>query len=724
MLKLIVNARDKPPHHRIKLFQKLGINPNAGLYQYNTTMTWNSNSGGDWSGKVWTGLLYDLGIVKFGDKVVFPSFGLIGSPVAVTVDRPVHVSDMVINCNGYFKFHGSPITIAKSETDLHSPKGKLLLESNAYVNLAGLSLKAEEIDIAKNALLVLSDGASINNTPVVLNNGKLWFDTGDDEDSCPLTITGSISGSGELNKLGAGILQLPGTLSGFDGTIYHSHGTIRLNTAHGGSYVQSEHATLIMGPLASIAKSAIFKGTISGASLIVEGDVSFYNAFLKITSETGKNPLLTVKNGVTFAGTSNRILFSSFTAGSTYTIISSKSNAIDTSSIDASNFSFLTMDGETLSGRMAPQLKVDAASIKVFFPTFQNHRLTWVSQSGTWDTTPGKFTGVSNYFMDNDSVTFTDSNQGLETVFVPKAVEVSGMHIAGGNYVFTGFDINGSLTVTGKSVIPLGKLSICGSAVADFQNHVSFCHGVYISQGAKAILSEDGSFASRNILNLGTLEINKDFDFTFDNTLTGIISFNIGSLVKSGKGTLTLEGNQSSFSGELNHLTGGLRLASIWGGSYTSQADTSLEALSGAYIENDALFMGTITGENLTVGGNATFENVTIKLNPKTLGTTAPFFTVSGSITFLGNKNKIILEDFIPNATIILIANSNVKPYWKNNFKPITISGSHTGRQIAQLVFEEDLVKIEMFEDENAFLTFPAGSGTWGSAEGKLTGRS
>lgn len=149
--------------------------------------------------------------------------------------------------------------------------------------------------------------------------------------------------------------------------------------------------------------------------------------------------------------------------------------------------------------------------------TGENANITWNGTSGnmTWnqDNTgntnwTNDETKKSEYFMDDDSVTFT--SKGAGTVTIDNPVTVSDMTVNSGKYTFTGAGIIGdasNTSLTGKE----GKLKLNGGSDTTFDTWVDFNGGIEISgNGTKVSTTQNGQLVTDGILNVGagtTLDI-------------------------------------------------------------------------------------------------------------------------------------------------------------------------------------------------------------------------
>ncbi|MDR2352444.1 MAG: hypothetical protein LBF22_04650, partial [Deltaproteobacteria bacterium] len=687
----------------------------------NNEITWNASGGDWWEYNKWV-LSSDMTkSIEFldGDKVVFPG----NKKVNIFVGYKVKVSDMVIEENGSYSFDGSPITISTDGSTLADSTGNLVLKNDVFVVLSEISLTAEKIVIGEGANLKITEDASINNTPIYLEE-KAWIDfiVGPIKETIPITKTynGKISGTGILEKNGAGELVLSGTLSEFSGFISVVHGSIRLDAKFGGSYVQNADGLLIVEPGASIAKEASILGAISGSPFSIGEYAEFYDTSFEFDpSNLTSNAFITVGGDVSIEGNGNSIVLKSFTSGSIITLIESSTKV----SASRGNFTSdpISITNVKLEGRERTRLVFEPNAIKIIMETIGSTNLTWAGGTGVWDKFSENFTGDFKTFIDHDFVTFDETSDG--TVTVADNVLVSGMKIESGNYVFTGADITGSTDIVGvvsDALIATGKLLVDGTSVAEFQNKASFSKGVSIGPLAKAVLSgENGSFDNNEIENSGTLEINKDTPFTFEGTLTGS-----GTLVKKGSGVLTLNDAVSEATGPLEHIEGGIILTKVWGGSYVGECGTTFVGESYATITGAASFKGTVSGRNITVGGDASFEDVTINLSSSSLEKEL-FMKVRGALSFSGAKTQVVIDEFKP-GTYTIISHATKSFDFSSNFssKNVTITGAHAGRQGGELIFSKNAVKIEMSDGFSVYLTWAAGSDTWDTSAGKFTGDS
>ena len=122
--------------------------------------------------------------------------------------------------------------------------------------------------IASNGTLLVGNGGTTGSiTGNVVNNGTMIFNRSND-----LTLNGVISGSGSVQKLGAGILSIDGANAYTGLTTVQGGGGIQLNHVQGigtgGIVLSSAADTLTFATLNSQTASGLFANAISGAGTV------------------------------------------------------------------------------------------------------------------------------------------------------------------------------------------------------------------------------------------------------------------------------------------------------------------------------------------------------------------------------------------------------------------------------------------------------------------------
>lgn len=326
------------------------------------------------------------------------------------------------------------------------------------------------------------------------------------------------------------------------------------------------------------------------------------------------------------------------------------------------------------------------------------------------------------YFAD----TFTDENgqtqKANKLVSVESnGVDTAGMHVASGDYTFTGGAIRGDNNGAGGAY-NTGRLLIDGSASANFYNTVAFTQGMVVNGTAKVTLSGSGKFDDAMNIALATgttLTYNTGKDYE----QVGVIS-GAGTVVKAGNYALTLSGAHTG-TGQFLHNAGILNLNGSWAGDYV-QAGTSgalnVKNGAGATIGKTATFGGVVDMQNSTVG---TVLNVgsTVNLNGATLkidigaNNTSDKIVAGGTLGDANNRNlKGVDINAWSEGKYNILSTTNMYSWQPDNYT-ITINGkSLSQRQYAELKVEGNNLYLTT-SLANVQLVWASNSDNWTVAE-------
>ncbi len=341
-----------------------------------------------------------------------------------------------------------------------------------------------------------------------------------------LTLSGAITGAGNLAKTGNGSLHLTGAL-GTTGTTSVAAGTLRVNpVTASGAFAASG-----TGALAINAGSGAASFTTTALSL--NGSASSLRFELN-TASLPTAPLVIVSNvdGLTPGGGAISVQNLQAFAAGTYTLMDYSGAGI------SSRFTL-----SALPGRTAGSLVYNTANTLIDLNITGSDSIKWSGAvNGNWDVgTAVNVGGTQNWrlnssnaatnFIQSDSVTFDDTATGNTTVNIAGAVQPASVIVTGANdYTFQGSGfIDGS---TGLVKSGAGKLTI---ATANAFSGATTLSGGTIQIGAGGTVGSLGT--STVTLAAGTLTFNRSDATTLSNSI--LLTGN-ASLENAGAGTVTL----------------------------------------------------------------------------------------------------------------------------------------------------------------------------------------
>jgi outer membrane autotransporter protein len=252
--------------------------------------------------------------------------------------------------------------LANTGTLLNSPSGVLNIDSGSWLHNNGTLTTEGTISNAgtlkNNATGTVSVGTGGTSGTLVgnvVNDGALVFNRSD-----AAVYSGAISGTGTLQKDGAGILVLNGNSSSFSGSTSVGQGTLLLNSTAklGGDLTVASGATLAgtgsMGGTATIASGGtITTGLMTAASfpygtLRVLGDLVMQSGstyLVQTDPNSDASSLIKVAGQATLAGSAVHVGVQSnaatdYQVGKTYTILEA-SQIVGTFDSATSNYAYL-----------------------------------------------------------------------------------------------------------------------------------------------------------------------------------------------------------------------------------------------------------------------------------------------------------------------------------------------------------------------------------------------
>ncbi|MCC8166820.1 MAG: autotransporter-associated beta strand repeat-containing protein [Planctomycetes bacterium] len=324
-----------------------------------------------------------LHVFKNGDTAIFGDAGA-GS---VAVGTGLTVAAMTVNnsSGNDYTFTGSGIGLSGATgTFMKTGTGTVTFNQNAANAFTSASLEGGRTNLAannagalgtgtvtfkNNAQLGLADGLALaNNIALDAGGGTLAVDAG------TVVASGILSGSGPLNKTGAGALELSASSNDYTGSVAVTSGTLKLSAANAaGTGSLANNATVdaaFAGRLANeVTGTGVFNKTAAG-DLTLEKDMTQGTVNLNAGS-------LTLTGGNTLTATT------AFNAAAGTTIAVSAANGGNTIAGGAATFA----DGTTLEADMTGAAA--GATALTFSPA------TTLSINGTIDV-DATFTGALN----------------------------------------------------------------------------------------------------------------------------------------------------------------------------------------------------------------------------------------------------------------------------------------------------------------------------------------
>ena len=485
-----------------------------------------------------------------------------------------------------------------------------------------------------------------------------------------LTASGIFSGSGTLNKTGAGTMVLSGANT-YAGPTNVTAGTLQISASDriantsdlnvsGGTFdVQTFSETLGIVTLASGAISGTGTGTLTGSSYILQ---------------SGTVSAILAGNGILTKNTAGTVILSGSNTFTGSTTISA-----GTLQVNTNNALGTAASGTTVANGAA--LKLNAVNYSTAEPlTLNGAGITnggALTNSGT-STFAGSINVATNATISAGggilNLTGGVSNSGTTmTIAGGGTVNITTSGITGGsansNVVFDGTTVvlsaassyNGTTTIQNSGTLKLGGnnllpttpqtgLTINSSGTLDL---ASF-------SGAVASLTGDNTATVKNsvIGGTSTLTVNPASGST---TFAGIIAGTNGgaqgnvALQKSGAGTLVLTG-ADTFSGSTTVSGGTLTLATTAGSALASTSSVTVNSGGTVLLGASNQINSTAT---ITLAGGTIAKGNFNEGSASTPGMGALTLTASGSqIDFgTGTVGVLTFDNFNPGAFAVMIAN-------------------------------------------------------------------
>lgn len=634
--------------------------------------------------------------------------------------------------------------------------GTLTFENAANTFAEGIDIEAGTLVFNNAAQVAVNPGAAITFTgdaTLKLNAGamtlasNLAIATGKtgtlDMGAHSLTLAGAISGAAtaSLVKTGAGTLTLTADSSAYAGATRIQAGSLLLasNGAKlGGAITLDSGATLVgigesTGSLTAGAGSLIQVG-IDGVTTpqnLTLHDLTMNGAKLNIDLYThGVDATPNLSDTLTLTG--------AYTIGTGANILDIQTLKVGTYNLG--NFgAFADQAWEIL---IAGQSQVDArqngsianvAGDLILTTTADLSRdSVWTGNSGgTWNISQTNWDvsdSTATTYAGGDSVTFNGTATNRD-IFIEGTANVSGMDVSGAaNHTFTGGGIraDSSFIIPGSSLSTAdGKLTKSGAGTLTFANAGnSFRGGIEISGGAIAFnnggqlntLGSGITFTASGTLKANATGMTLAEDIIIGAAMTAAIDTNgnnlaytgaltaLGldsTLAKTGQGTLYLDSDSASYTGNTSVAAGALLLASD-----TVALGGAIDIATGATFGGIGAAAGAITAQaGSTIQVAAPGATGTLTLGALALADTA---AITGNGTLKANtiaigavaSDKVYAAITSGNALTIDAATSGAGTLVKQDLGTLTLSGTaalgHAATQIqGGLLAVQDVTRAE-----------------------------
>ena len=620
-------------HHLTQRVSKININ--GGLIDANSGQqhVWNLDGGLTFNGG---GTLRSNGGISSATATSYLEWG-VGS---ITVTNPTSPAVIAGRINLRSDFTGGAVTFNVSDgtadndllisaaiTQTSAPT--IAKTGTGKITFTGANTHTSVTTISAGVFQVGAAGAtgSISGSSVV-NNATIVFNRNDD-----FTISNVISGSGTIEKLGAGVLTLSGANT-YTGATTISAGTLKLGstTALGtiaGATVVSNGTAL---DLNGITYGSAEPLTISGTGLSAGGVV--FNASATAASFPG--PITLAAASLVKCSTGNITLSGALNGAFTFDVQGTSANYTQSGIIGAiappTAFSVNTGSGQTTisaNTTVAGPVTIDAGQISMnstIASSLSNAALTFRSQkfinhTGTTGLTLNANGGNILLAANTDDATDNDATVNGYILFSYGLT----INSSGGNITLGGGDATASTYALGTSAYPYEGVRIDGT--------------VNINSGGGNIIMRGKSYAISTTAGA--------WGVGFWNLSTGTIS--------SGTGTILLDGFSQSWGGTHN--------AGIYsyGALTITSANTTTDAIrligkatgvngesTGLEIESNFSVLATADGGGITISSSqqvANFYDVIYRGETNILAKSGPIQLigkqdggVANGIWYLGNN--------------------------------------------------------------------------------------
>ncbi len=584
------------------------------------------------------------------------------------------------NASGTTKF-GLGSTAANEMSELRSDTNTIV--NNGRIDVTNGILKTTG-NISGSGTIAMGDGTTFrtgNNNQTIANSmtladeGYANFDTA----GLDATVSGTISGNGDLYKVGAGNLTLSGTNT-FTGSVGVDNGQLTLqggNAIANSTAVRVYAGTLKVSSAETIGSLATSAGTqtILNANLTIGGNNANTSSSGVINGTAGL-----VKQGMGTM-TLNGSTANSYAGGTTVsggTLAASTNQQLGSGTVSVGTGATLTTGNSTtqtvagLSNQGTVSLG-NSATLNTGSSHFNNSGTVNVgTNSSIVDTGAITNSGAINFTggtatlsSGTNSITNTGNiNLNAGTVLVKGNIAGSGLinmnngttlrsgnanqQIANGIRVNSGtavIDTNGNNVNLTGTIAGVGTLNKVGNGNLTW---VGLNNGNALINSGVVITSTQSQVGNIQLSNGSGVIFNQNTSGTYSGNVTGT-----GSFIKDGSGTVTMMGN-SAYSGGTNVVGGTLRV----GSHGTGQVQSNVNVGSGGTLGGGGTIVGNVVtqeGGHIAAGNSIGTLNITGNLNAggsvvenELNGTTGDLINVTGTANIAGAS---LANQFDPTAS-------------------------------------------------------------------------
>jgi fibronectin-binding autotransporter adhesin len=602
------------------------------------------------------------------------------------------------NASGTIAF-GMGSTAANEMSELRSDTNTIV--NNGRIDVTNGILKTTG-NLSGSGTIAMGDGTAFqtgNNNQTIANSMTLADDGSANFDTAGLdaTVSGTISGDGDLYKVGAGNLTLSGTNT-FTGSVEVDDGQLTLqggNAIANSTAVRVYEGTLKVSSAETIGSLATLRGTqtvldttlttggnhastsssgvISGtAGLVKQGMGTMFLSGDTANSYAGGT---TVSGGTLAASTNQQLGSGSVSVGTGATLTTGNSTTQTVAGV--TNQGTVTLgNGATLntgSSHFNNSGTVNvgtSASIVDTGAITNSGAINFSGGTATLSSGTNSITNTGNINLNAGTVLVKGNLTGSGSINMNNGTTLrsgnSNQQIANGIRVNTGtaiIDTNGNNVNLTGTIAGAGNLNKVGNGDLTW---------VGVNHGNAQVNS--GTMITSTQNQMGHVQLSNGSGVIFDQNTSGTYSGNVtgnGTLTKTGSGSVTMTGN-SVYSGGTNVVGGTLYV----GSQGTGQVQSNVHVDNGGTLGGGGTIVGNVAtqpGGRIAAGNSIGTLNITGNLNAagsvvenEMNGTTGDLVNVTGTANLAG---ATLQNQFDPTAS-----------YTTRMYRAIDAAGGVTGR--------------------------------------------